>query len=516
MSAAVPVSEMGMLITMQENSPAPRGSLPELCTFGAIALADMIRRRKVSAEEVMATYLDHIERTNPAVNAIISLRPRDELLAEAREADDAVARGKVLGPLHGVPQAIKDLALTRGLLTTFGSHLCADFVPDEDAIIVERMRAAGALIIGKTNVPEYGYGSNSYNPLFGLTRNAYDPSKVGGGSSGGAGVALALRMLPVADGGDMGGSLRNPAAFNNVFGFRPSQGLIPAETPDPFYAQMVVEGPMGRSIDDVAMLLAVQAGYDPRAPLSYDDLRLAQWRGLHQTLAGVRFGWLSDLGGHLPFEPGVLALCEGACRLLEGAGAHVEPAAIDFDPRRLWQAWVLLRSHSISGRHDNDYRNPETRRLLNAQTIWETENGHRQSGLDVYKAGLERGAWHKALLKVFDRFDFLLLPAAQVFPFAVETRWPTEIAGRTMDSYHRWMEVVVGPTLAGAPAVSVPAGFNEAGLPMGLQIIAAPRRDADLLAVAALYEKLCPWLDRLPALIGGHAARASVAKRFVT
>ncbi len=297
MSAAVPVSEMGMVITMQESSPAPRGSLPELCTFGGIALADMIRRRKVSAEEVMATYLDHIGRTNPAVNAIISLRPRDELLAEAREADDAVARGKVLGPLHGVPQAIKDLALTRGLLTTFGSHLFVDFVPDEDAIIVERMRAAGALIIGKTNVPEYGYGSNSYNPLFGLTRNAYDPSKVGGGSSGGAGVALALRMLPVADGGDMGGSLRNPAAFNNVFGFRPSQGLIPAETPDPFYAQMVVEGPMGRSIDDVAMLLAVQAGYDPRAPLSYDDLRLAQWRGLHQTLAGVRFGWLGDLGG---------------------------------------------------------------------------------------------------------------------------------------------------------------------------------------------------------------------------
>ena len=172
MSAAVPVSEMGMVITMQESSPAPRGSLPELCTFGGIALADMIRRRKVSAEEVMATYLDHIGRTNPAVNAIISLRPRDELLAEAREADDAVARGKVLGPLHGVPQAIKDLALTRGLLTTFGSHLFADFVPDEDAIIVERMRAAGALIIGKTNVPEYGYGSNSYNPLFGLTRNA--------------------------------------------------------------------------------------------------------------------------------------------------------------------------------------------------------------------------------------------------------------------------------------------------------------------------------------------------------
>ncbi|WP_377848766.1 amidase [Bosea sp. UC22_33] len=485
---------------MNESVPAAR-VLPELCSFGAVALAELIRRRDVSAVEVMRTHLDHIERVNPAVNAIISLRPRDELLAEARKADEALARGDTVSPLHGVPQAIKDLALTKGLRTTFGSHLFADFVPDQDAIIVERMRAAGALIIGKTNVPEYGYGSNSYNPIFGLTRNAYDQSRVGGGSSGGAAVALALRMLSVADGGDMGGSLRNPAAFNNVFGFRPSQGLVPAETLDPFYGQMAVEGPMGRSIDDVAMLLSVQAGSDPRAPLSYDDPRLTQWRSLRQTLAGVRFGWLGDLGGHLPFEPGVLELCQEASRLLEAAGGQVEPATIAFDPERLWQAWVTLRSHSISGRHQNDYGNPETRRLLNPQTIWEIENGQSRSGLAVYEAGLARGAWHKALLRAFERFDFLLLPSAQVFPFEAETRWPTEIAGRRMDSYHRWMEVVIGPTFAGAPAVSVPAGFNEAGLPMGLQIIAAPRRDADLLAVASLYEKLCPWLSRLPALL---------------
>jgi len=486
---------------MQEHLPSRRHSLPELCTFGALALADLIRRREASALEVMETYLGHIEQINPVVNALISLRSRTALLREARQADEAVARGEVLGPLHGIPQAIKDLSLTRGLLTTFGSPLFADFVPDQDAIVVARMRAAGALIIGKTNTPAYGYGSNTYNPLFGLTRNAYDPTKVAGGSSGGAGVALALRMLPVADGSDMGGSLRNPAAFNNVFGFRPSQGLVPAAALDPFYGQMATEGPMGRSIDDLAMLLAVQAGHDPRSPLSYDDPRLGQWRGLHQTLAGVRFGWLGDLGGHLPFETGILPLCEGVCRILETAGAHVEPATIDFDPERLWQSWVLLRSHSISGKHRNDYGNPETRRLLNEQAIWEIEKGQRLSGRDVYEAGLVRGAWHKALLQAFDRFDFLLLPAAQVFPFAAETRWPTEIAGRTMDSYHRWMEVVAGPTFAGAPAISVPAGFNEARLPMGLQIIAAPRHDAELLAIAALYEKLCPWLGRLPALL---------------
>lgn len=491
---------------MQQNSSAPDALLPELCTFGAVELAEMIRRRQTGAAEVMATYLDHIERINPAVNAIISLRPREELLAEARQADAAVARGDTLGPLHGIPQAIKDLALTRGLRSTFGSPLFADLIPDTDAIFVERLRAAGALIMGKTNVPEFGYGSNSYNPLFGITRNAYDPSRIGGGSSGGAGVALALRMLPVADGGDMGGSLRNPAAYNNVFGFRPSQDLVPADALDPFYGQMAIEGPMGRSITDVAMLLNVQAGRDQRAPLSYDDPKLGQWRDQRGTLKGVRFGWLGDLDGHLPFEPGVLALCEGACRLLEEAGAVVEPATYGFDPERLWQAWVALRSHSVCGRHHPNYANPETRGLLNAQAIWEVENGLRQSGLDVYQAKLERGAWHKALLKTFERFDFLLVPSAQVFPYAAETRWPTEIAGRTMDSYHRWMEVVVGPTFAGAPAVSVPAGFNAAGLPMGMQIIAAPRRDADLLAVAALYEAICPWLGRLPALIGGPAA----------
>lgn len=490
-------------MTVQDKTAST--SLPELCTFGATALAQMIRRRQASAAEVMATYLDHIERTNPAVNAMISLRPRETLLAEAAKADAAVAAGEPLGPLHGIPQAIKDLALTRDLRTTFGSPLFADFVPDKDAIFVERMRAAGALIMGKTNVPEFGYGSNSYNPLFGLTRNAYDPTKVGGGSSGGAAVALALRMLPVADGGDMGGSLRNPAAFNNVFGFRPSQDLIAAEVLDPFYGQMAVEGPMGRSIADVALLLDVQAGRDPRAPLSYDDPLIARWREQRASLKGVRFGWLGDLGGHLAMEPGILDLCEGAARLLEEAGAVVEPAALGFDPERLWQAWVALRSQSVSGRHHLDYDNPETRRLLNPQTLWEIENGRRQSPLDVYKAGLDRGAWHKVLLALFARYDFLLLPSAQVFPFDAETRWPTAIAGRSMDSYHRWMEVVVGPTLAGAPAVSVPAGFSAAGLPMGMQIIAAPRRDADLLAVAGLYEAICPWLARLPALIGGPA-----------
>ncbi|WP_419897057.1 amidase [Roseomonas sp. USHLN139] len=479
--------------------PLPQLAIPELCRPGAVELAAMIRARQVSAREVMATYLDHIEAANPTVNAIVSLRPREAVLAEADQADAAVARGEAVGPLQGIPQAIKDLAATKGLRTTMGSPLFADQVPTQDAIFVERMRAAGAIIIGKTNVPEFGYGSNSYNPVFGLTRNAYVPSRVGGGSSGGAGVALATRMLPVADGSDMGGSLRNPAAFNNVFGFRPSQGRVPADNPDPFYGQMSTDGPMGRTIADVAMLLSVQAGYDMRAPLSlaapgfrFED-RLAEGAS-----GGFRAGWLGALGGHLPFEPGVLELCTQALGVFRDAGGAVDAAKVDFDPERLWRAFVTLRQQSIGGKHDEVYRDPAKRALLKPEAIWEIEGSHKLSALDAYKAGIDRGAWYKALTRLFAEFDVLLIPAAQVFPFDGGTHWPQQIAGRAMDSYHRWMEVVVGATMAGCPSISVPAGFSEDGLPMGLQIIGPPRGDLRVLQVAARYEAACPWLGRLP------------------
>ena len=484
-------------------SSLPPAVVPPVCRLNAVPLAAMIRRRELSAREVMVAYLDHIERANPIVNAIVSLRPRGELLAEAEVADRAVARGESVGPLHGLPQAIKDLGFTRGLRTTLGSRLYADHVPDRDDIFVERMRAAGALIVGKTNVPEFGFGSNSYNAVFGLTRNAWDRSRVGGGSSGGAGAALAMRMLPVADGGDMGGSLRNPAAFNNVFGFRPSQGRVPAETADPFYGQLIIEGPMGRSIEDVAMLLDVMAGYDRRDPLSLERPGESYAQRLTHGRKSWRFGWLGDLGGHLPFEPGILELCVAAGDRLAAAGQRVEPVALDFDPERLWRTFVTLRQHAIGGRLDAAWRNPATRALLKPEAVWEIEGSHRLSALDLYRAGVDRGAWHKALLALFERFDFLLMPAAQVFPFDAAIAWPSEIDGRSMDSYHRWMEVVVGATLGGCPAISVPAGFNAGGLPTGLQIIGPPRGDLAVLQAAALYEAACPWLERLPVAIGG-------------
>jgi len=481
---------------MTAKSPTTR--IPELCKLNAIPLGKMLRERKVSAVDVAKTYLDHIEAVNPQVNALVSMRPRTDILADAQAADDKLAGGEAVGPLHGIPQAIKDLALTKGLRTTFGSPLFSSLIPDQDSIYVDRMKAAGAIVIGKTNVPEFGYGSNSYNPIFGLTRNAYDFDRIGGGSSGGAGVALAMRMLPVADGSDMGGSLRNPAAYNNVFGFRPSQGRIPADAFDPFYEQLGIEGPMGRSVADIAMLLGVQAGYDPRAPLSLDtavDEFAAITPAAPKTL---RFGWLGDYDGHLAMEPGVLELTEQAARLFASAGATVETVHPGFDMESLWQAFVTLRQHLIGGRHSDAYADPEQRKLLKPEAIWEIEHGHRHTSLDVYRAGLVRGAWYKAMLRLFERFDFLLLPTAQVFPFAADCHWPAEVNGRTMDSYHRWMEVVAGPTMAGCPSISVPAGFNADGLPMGLQIIGRPRGDAAVLRAAALYESLCPWIDRLP------------------
>lgn len=483
-------------MTLAETSQQHR--IPELCTIDAVPLARMIRAREVSATDVMTAFLDHIEAVNPLVNAIVSLRPREDLMAEARAADEAVSRGDTVGPLHGLPQAIKDLAATKGLRTSMGSPLFSDWVPEEDAIFVSRMKAAGAIVIGKTNVPEFGFGSNSYNPIFGLTRNAWDFDRVGGGSSGGAGVSLAMRMLPVADGGDMGGSLRNPGAFNNVIGFRVSQGRVPADGLDSFYGQMAVEGPMGRTVEDVAMLLSVQAGYDARAPLSLSSPQ--GWLdGLTaRAPGGLKFGWLGDFGGHIPFEDGVLSLTRKAAGLFEDAGAVVEDTSPGFDMDALWRCFVVLRSQSIGGRLDQAYRDPARRDLLKPEAVWEIEMSRTLSPVEIYDAGLVRAAWYKALLALFDTYDYLLLPAGQVFPFPADVLWPAEVGGRKMDTYHRWMEVMIGATLAGLPAVSLPAGFDGRGLPMGLQVIGKPRGDRDLLELSMLYETLNPWQKMVP------------------
>ncbi|UCI21044.1 amidase [Mesorhizobium sp. B2-1-8] len=473
--------------------PRTRHAVPaasEICRLSAVELADAIRRKKLSVREVVTAFLDRIDAVNPQVTAIVSLRDRVDILREADAAD--VSRTDGTGSLFGLPIAIKDLASTTGLRTSFGSPIFADFVPQEDDFFVERIRKAGAIIIGKTNVPEFGLGSNTYNNVFGPTLNAFDPALTAGGSSGGAAVALALDMVPIADGSDFGGSLRNPAAWNNVYGFRPSQGLVPSG-PDleVFHAQMGVEGPMGRNVADMALLLDVQAGYHPQAPLSYEK-QGSFLEGL-AAAAGGRIAWLGDLGGHLPIEPGILDLCEAALNRFADASFLTEPLLPDFDFEALWQAFVTLRQASSGCALKVHYDDPARRGLLKPEAVWEVENAMRLTAPQIRAASVVRTSWHRALLSIFDRFDLIALPTAQVFPFEVGIHWPREVAGQAMDSYHRWMQVSAFATLGGCPAVNVPVGFDDRGRPMGMQLIGRPRGDLAVLKAAAAYETTLPW-----------------------
>eukprot|EP00659_Diplonema_papillatum_P022023 gene22023-33783_t len=447
----------------------------------------------------MQAYLAQVERFNPTVNALVSLRSHEDVLAEAAQRDRELDQGQSRGWMHGMPQAIKDLAATRGLRTTLGSPLFAEHVPQEDAISVARVRASGAIIIGKTNVPEFGLGSQTYNSVFGTTGNAYDPRLVAGGSSGGAAVALALRMLPVADGSDMMGSLRNPGAFNNVFGLRPSQGRVPhGPAPELFVQQLATEGPMGRSVADVARLLSVQAGYDPRVPLSLKEDPAVLGEPLQRDFKGARLGWLGDYNGYLPMEDGVMSLCESALKDFAALGCEVEHCQPEFSLERLWQTWLVHRHWLIQGSLGAAFADPQKRALLKPEAQWEVQGGLQLSAADVYQASINRSDWYRALGKLFERYDFLLLPTAQVFPFDAQQAWPRLVAGREMDTYHRWMEVVIGPTLAGLPSMNVPVGFNPQGLPMGLQIIGPAQADRAVLQLAYAHEQLTHWVQRRP------------------
>jgi amidase len=471
--------------------------LDDIVAADALELSQWIRLRKVSCREVMSAFLDHIARVNTPANAIVSLRDRAALLKEADERDAQLARGEYLGWLHGIPQAPKDLTATAGIASTQGSPIFRDEVPKADALVAARMRAQGAIFIGKTNTPEFGLGSNTYNTVFGATLNAYDATRSAGGSSGGTAVALALRMLPVADGSDMMGSLRNPAGWNNVFGLRPSQGRVPSvPAVDLYYNQLGYAGPMGRSVTDLAMLLSTQAGYDERAPLSIAQDPAQFTQPLARDFGGARIGWLGDYDGYLPMEDGVLALCETALKDFGAIGCHVDAARPDYPMEKLWDCWRTLRHFSVAGSLGALYRDPARRALLKPEAQWEVEGGFALSGEDVWNASVARSQWYNALLALFERYDYLVLPSAQLFAFDVSQHWPKSIAGREMDTYHRWMEVVIGASLAGLPVVSVPAGFNAQGLPMGLQVIGKPQADLSVLQIAHAYDQATQWVKR--------------------
>jgi amidase len=475
------------------------GSDP-ITDLDAHALSRAIHARDVSCVEVTRAYLARIHRLNPRFNAIVNLADDDSLLAQASERDAELARGASRGWMHGMPQAIKDASSTTGFATTYGNVLLKNNVARVDSVMVERMKAAGCIVIGKTNMPEFGLGSHTYNSLFGVTGNAWDPTVSAGGSSGGAAVCLAQRLLPVADGSDFMGSLRNPAAWNHVFGLRPSQGRVPLwPVADAWIAQLGTEGPMARTVHDLASLLSVQAGHDPRAPLS-----IAQGpqdfspRG-PLSLRGTRIAWLGDLGGHLALEHGIAPLCEHALQAMASEGAIVEPlATIGIDLDRVWQAWLVWRRMLVAPRVGAALGMPGAmREQIKPEALWEYDEAQALKAVDLARASEVRTRLHAQLFGLFDRFDALALPVTQMWPFDVNQHWPREIAGRTMDTYHRWMEVTLYATFAGLPAISVPAGFDASGrLPAGLQLIGRPHGDGALLALAAAYEALVAGLLR--------------------
>ncbi|WP_083748595.1 amidase [Pelomonas sp. KK5] len=482
-------------------TPAPGGEIVE---WGGVQLSQAIQSKQVSCVEVMNAYLAQIDRMNPKVNALVSLQPRETLLAEAAERDAQLARGQRLGWLHGFPMAPKDLAYTKGIRTTQGSPILKDYVPKYDSIVVERQRKAGAIFVGKSNAPEFGLGSHTYNNVFGITGNAFDPTKSAGGSSGGAAVSLALRMQPVADGSDMMGSLRNPAGWNNVFGLRPSQGRVPyGPSAELFFQQMGYEGPMARSIQDLAMLLSIQAGFDARAPISLAQDPQQFTKPLARDFKGARIGWIGDWKGYLPTEPGVMDTCRAALKHFEAIGCTVEEVVPEFAPERLWKTWLVLRQFTIAGIASGLYADPKNRAQMKPEAIWEVENGLKLTGPEVWQASVDRSAWYQAVNTLFQKYDYLVLPSAQVFPFEATEHWPKTVAGRAMDTYHRWMEVVVGGTLAGVPALGVPAGFGGAmGLPIGLQVLAPALQDFSLLQLGHAYEQASGYTKRRSPLLG--------------
>jgi amidase len=470
----------------------------ELLDGSARALSAALEARAVSAEEVMRATLERIAERNH-VNAVVALRDPDALVAEARAADAAPRKGW----LHGIPMAIKDLADAEGLPTSWGSPLFAGQVARRDEPFVARLRAAGAIVIGKTNTPEFGLGSNTFNPVFGPTHNPFDRGRTPGGSSGGAAVALAMRMLTVADGSDMMGSLRNPAGWCNVYGFRPSWGRVPAAAEGEVqFHTLSTDGPMARCPADLARLLDTMAG--PVAGRPFGLPREDFVTPLVPAVAGRRVAWLGDWGGAWPFEAGVLEACTAALGTFADLGVTVEAPPPPMPAEALWEAWLVLRHWAVQARLGPIWDDPARRAHLKPAAVWEVEEGRALTRVQIERAGALRSEWHRRAARLFEGYDAFVLPTAQVWPFAIETVHPTRIAGREMDTYHRWMEVVVPASLIGLPAVAVPAGFGPEGLPMGLQIVGAPGADRAVLELAEAWHRATDWPGRrLPEGITG-------------
>ena len=465
----------------------------EICFLRATELARGIRARELSVREVMEAHLAQIERINKEVNAIVTLTA-EEAIDRARAADEA--RGEEVGPLCGLPVAHKDLSPTRGVRTTFGSLVYRDFVPDHDALIVERLKEAGAISVGKTNTPEFGAGSQTYNEVFGETLNPYDTTKTCGGSSGGAAVALACRMLPLADGSDMGGSLRNPAAFCNVVGFRPSPGRVPTWPSLAPWFTLSVEGPMARTVRDTALMLSAIAGPDSRAPLSITEPGDAFLQLLERDFKGVRVAWSTDLGG-LPVDSRVITALGEQRSVFDSLGCAVEYGELDFagadEAFKVWRAWYYELSFGglLEEHHDK----------LKDTVVQEIEAGRRISGPRLGEAERKRTEIYHRMRTFMERYEFLILPVTQVSPFNVKQRYVTEINGVKLKTYIDWMRSCYYITVTGLPAVSVPCGFTPEGLPVGVQIVGRYWDDLGVLQLAHAFEQETGFWKRRPPVV---------------
>ena len=483
------------LASIPENMHTPSTSGSDICFVSARQMADLIRQKKLSAREVMQAHLKQIERVNPKVNAIVTLVPEEQLMAQALAADEATAKGNIKGPLHGLPVGVKDLHPTKGIRSTFGSPLHKDEIPNFDCLVVEREKNSGAIVIGKTNVPEWGLGSQTFNPVFGPTLNPYDLSKTCGGSTGGGSVALACGMVPLADGSDMGGSLRNPPNFCNVVGLRTSPGRVPNPPNTLGWSTLSVAGPVARDVADCAFFLSVLAGFDRRSPISIDQ----SGRQFSQPLAGrnfkgVRVAMFQDMG--LPWEPEVRHAVQAQRKVFESLGCIVEEAEPDFsDANECFVAW---RHWSVESQFGDILEANSAK--LNEYVHWHVEEGRKLTGPYLARVETKRTALYKRMREFMEKYEFFILPVNQILPFDVKTHYPVEIAGVKMENYIAWMKSAYYISVVGNPAISVPCAFSENGLPIGIQIVGRHNDDWGVLQMAYSFEQATKVGRRRPAI----------------
>ena len=456
----------------------------EICFMSARALADAIRGKRISVREAMAAFLAHIDRLNPKINAIVAKLDNRRCLDLADSADRQLVRGEQVGPLHGLPFAFKELDPAIGFPITRGSPIFKNFIPAEDSVLVERLKCAGVIPIGKTNISEFGMGSHTYNEVYGTTLNPYDLTKTAGGSSGGAGAALAAGLLPLASGSDLGGSLRNPANFNNIVALRPTVGLVPSAPVALPFLGFTVKGPMARSAEDAAFLLACMAGSDPRDPLCYPCDPSVFAEPLGRDFKNTRVAWCLDLGG-LPLDRRVRRVLEPRRKTFEDLGCIVEEACPDlrdadevFLTLRAWSYWHTLGP--LLERH-RDRMKPEA--------VWQIEAGRDLTGSQIAQVMARHGELMERFRRFLEDYEFLVCAVNQVPPFDAAMDWPKEIEGVEMKNYIAWMKSAYWITTTFCPAISVPAGFTEERLPVGIQIVGRYRDDRGVLQIAHAFEQ---------------------------